>query len=135
MSLAYVDDVASGFAAALERAEDGSAYILGGDNKTLVDLFAAFEAETGIAPPKRKIPYAIARIAGRLQRWRAELFDVEPELTDQVVRIYAHEWAYTSARAEAELGYRVTPLREGIARTVAWMRERGLLLSRSGSVR
>jgi farnesol dehydrogenase len=135
MSFAFVEDVVSGFAAALERAKDGSAYILGGDNKTLVDLFAAFQAETGIAPPKLKIPYGVARIVGRLQRWRAELFGVEPELTDEVVRIYAHEWAYSSARAEAELGYRVTPLREGIAKTVAWLRERGVLPRDGGSAR
>jgi farnesol dehydrogenase len=127
MSFAYVDDVTQGFLAALERAKDGSAYILGGDNRTLVDLFAAFERETGIPAPRLKIPYAAARMVGRLQRWRAEWLGIEPELTDEVVRIYAHEWAYSSSRAEAELGYRVTPLGEGIARTVAWMREQGLL--------
>jgi len=135
MSFAFVDDVASGFTAALERAKDGSAYILGGDNKTLVDLFTAFQAETGIAPPTRKIPFAVARFAGRLERWRAELFGVEPELTDEIVRIYAHEWAYSSARAEAQLGYRITPLREGVSRTVAWLRERGDLPSRTSGAR
>ncbi len=127
MSFAYVEDVASGFAAALAQAKDGSAYILGGDNKTLLDLFVAFQTETGIAPPKLKVPYALARVAGRLERWRAELFGVEPEVTDQVVRIYAREWAYSSARAEAELGYRITPLGEGVAKTVAWLREHGAL--------
>jgi farnesol dehydrogenase len=133
MSLAYVQDVASGFAAALTRAKDGGAYILGGANETLVDLFAAFQAETGIAPPKMRIPYAVARIAGRLERWRAEWFGIEPEVTDEVVRIYAHEWAYSSARAEAELGYRITPLREGVAKTVNWLREKGALPPRGDS--
>jgi farnesol dehydrogenase len=134
MSFAYVDDIASGFAAALERAKNGSAYIFGGENKTLVDLFAAFEFQTGIAPPKMKIPYAIARFAGRLERWRAELFGIEPEVTDEIVRIYAHEWAYSSARAEAELGYRITPLRDGIAKTVTWLREHGALAPRQTGV-
>jgi farnesol dehydrogenase len=127
MSFAYIDDVTSGFAAALNRAKDGSAYILGGDNKTLVDLFAAFELQTGIASPTMKIPYALARFAGRLERWRAELFGIEPAVTDEIVRIYAHEWAYSSARAEDELGYRITPLRDGIAQTVTWLREHGAL--------
>jgi farnesol dehydrogenase len=127
MSFAYVEDVTAGFAAALERARDGSAYILGGDNRTLVELFRAFQAETKIPPPRLKIPYAAARMVGRLQRWRAELFGVEPELTDEIVRIYAHEWAYSSARAQAELGYRITPLESGIAKTTSWLRERGLL--------
>jgi len=129
MSFAFVDDVTSGFAAALERPADGSAYILGGDNKTLLDLFAAFEAETGIAPPRIKIPYAVAGAIGKVQRWRAEWFGVEPELTDEVVRVYSHEWAYSSTRAEAELGYRITPLRDGIAATVAWLRRTGRLES------
>ena len=127
MSFAYIDDVTSGFAAALQHAKDGSAYILGGENKTLVDLFAAFESETGIAPPKMKIPYAIARFAGRVERWRAELFGIEPEVTDEIVRIYAHEWAYSSKRAQAELDYRITPLEDGVAKTVAWLREHGAL--------
>lgn len=127
MSFAYVDDVTAGFAAALARGRDGAGYILGGDNKTLVDLFRAFHAATGIRPPKIKIPYAAARMVGRLQRWRAELTGVEPELTDEVVRIYAHEWAYSSARAQAELGYTVTPLETGVAKTVAWLRAQGLM--------
>jgi nucleoside-diphosphate-sugar epimerase len=133
MSLAFVDDVVSGFSSALTRASDGSGYILGGENKTLVDLFAAFELQTGIAPPKMRIPYAIARFAGRLERWRAELFGVEPEVTDEIVRIYAHEWAYSSARAEAELGYRITPLRDGMAKTVDWLREYGMLPERGAA--
>ena len=54
-----------------------------------------------------------------------------PPLTDEIVRIYAHEWTYSSARAEAELGYRITPLREGVAKTVAWLREHGALTPRS----
>lgn len=127
MSLAFVDDVTSGYAAALERAADGSAYILGGDNRTLADLFAAFQAATGIAPPRLKIPYAAATLIGKLQRWRAELFGTPPELTDEVVRIYRREWAYSSAKAQRELGYTVTPLEEGVARTAAWLREKNLI--------
>jgi NAD+-dependent farnesol dehydrogenase len=127
MSFAFVDDVTTGFAAALERAADGSAYILGGDNRTLVALFEAFRQATGIGPPKIRIPYWAGRGIGRMQRWRAELFGVEPELTDEIVRIYAREWAYSSARAQRELGYHVTPLEEGVAKTVAWLRERGEL--------
>jgi farnesol dehydrogenase len=127
MTFAYIDDVTFGFLAALERAKDGTGYILGGDSRTLVDLFAAFQAETGISPPKLKIPYAVARCVGHVQKWRAELFGIEPELTDEIVRIYAHEWTYSSAKAQAELGYRITPFEEGVAKTVAWLREIGAL--------
>ncbi len=124
---AYVEDVAEGVAVALERARPGSAYILGGENRTVAELFDAFQAATGIPAPKRHIPYALAGLVGRAQRLWAELTGREPELTDEVVEIYRHEWAYSSARAERELGYRITPFPEGVRRTAAWLRETGAL--------
>lgn len=124
---AYVEDVCAGFVAALDRARAGSGYVLGGENKTVRELFASFERASGIAPPKRTIPYGVARVVGKLQRFRAWAFNVEPELTDDVVEVYKHEWAYTSERSERDLGYRVTSLDDGVSRTVAWLREIGEL--------
>lgn len=124
---AFADDVVEGAAAALERARPGSAYILGGENRTARELFAAFERATGIAAPRRRIPFALAGLVGRLQRWRAALLHVEPELTDEVVGIYRHEWAYSSERAVRELGYRITPFEEAVATTVDWLRREGEL--------
>jgi len=125
---AYVEDVADGVAAALDRAPPGSAYILGGENRTVTELFQAFHAASGVHPPRRHIPYAVAGLLGRAQRLWAELTGREPELTDEVVEIYRHEWAYSSSRAERELGYRITPFAEGIARTAAWLRTTGVLV-------
>jgi farnesol dehydrogenase len=124
---AFVDDVADGVAAALERARPGSAYILGGENRTVAELFRVFEAASGIPAPRRHIPYAVAGFLGRVQRLWGELTGREPELTDEVVEIYRHEWAYSSARAERELGYRITPFAEGVVRTVAWLQATGAL--------
>jgi farnesol dehydrogenase len=127
LCFAFVDDVAAGFVAALERAAPRAAYVLGGENRTLVDLFEAFGRRTGIAPPSRRIPYAVAAAVGWAQRKRADWFGTEPELTDEVVGIYRHEWAYSSRRAERELGYRITPFEEALGRTVAWLEETGRL--------
>jgi farnesol dehydrogenase len=124
---AYVDDVATGVVAALERGRPGEGYILGGENRTGIDLFEAFRAATGVAPPKRKIPFWAARVIGKVQRWRAEVFGIEPELTDEVVGIYCHEWAYSSNKAVSELDYRITPFDEAVAKTVNWLREAGKL--------
>jgi farnesol dehydrogenase len=124
---AYVEDVARGTAAALARGQPGSGYILGGENRTARELFAAFQAASGIAPPRRKVPFAVAALIGKLQRWRGALLGIEPELTDEVVGIYRHEWAYDSSLAERELGYEITPFPVALERTVAWLRENGEL--------
>jgi farnesol dehydrogenase len=132
LCFAYVDDVATGFVAAVERAAPGAAYVLGGENRTLAELFESFGRRTGIAPPARRIPYALAAAVGWVQRKRADWFGIEPELTDEVVGIYRHEWAYSSARAERELGYRITPFEEALARTVAWLEKTGTLAAARG---
>jgi farnesol dehydrogenase len=124
---AYVEDVADGIAAAIDRARPGSAYILGGENRTVAELFRVFEAASGIPAPRRHIPYGLAGLVGRVQRLWAEVGGREPTLTDEVVEIYRHEWAYSSARAERELGYKITPFAEGVVRTVAWLRATGAL--------
>jgi farnesol dehydrogenase len=124
---AFVDDVTAGFEAALEHARPGSAYILGGDNRTVLELFDCFEAAAGIRPPKRNIPFGVASLIGKVQRWRAQLTGVEPELTDEVVGVYRHEWAYSSDAAVRDLGYRITGLENGVAKTTEWLRRTGEL--------
>jgi len=124
---AYVDDVTAGFEAALTKAEPGSGYILGGDNRTVLELFDSFETASGIRPPKRKIPFGVAALIGWIQRWRAQLTGIEPELTDEVVGVYRHEWAYSSDAATRDLGYRVTSLEDGVAKTTEWLRKTGEL--------
>ena len=125
----YIDDVVDGIFQATLKAEPGSNYVLGGENKTALELFAAFEQASGVRPPKRSIPFGVATWIGRFQRWGAELFGLEPELTDEVVGVYRHEWAYSSARAERELGYSITPFDQAVAQTTAWLREQGAIRS------
>jgi NAD+-dependent farnesol dehydrogenase len=130
---AFIDDVVEGVVLALDRARPGSGYVLGGENRTPLELFRAFARASGIAEPKRRIPFAVAELIGRAARWRADRFGVEPALTDEVVRIYRNEWAYSSDRAARELGYRITPFEDAIDRTVAWLRSIGEIPARTRS--
>ena len=42
-----------------------------------------------------------------------------------MVEIYKHNWAYDSTLAQNELGYRVTPLKDGMTEMVAWLKSSG----------
>ncbi len=120
--LAYVEDVAEGFRLALERAAPGARYVLGGENLTLRAALDLIAEAADVPAPRRRIPYGVAMILGRVLRWRARLTGREPALTDEEVEIYRREWAYSSARAQRELGYTVTPAREGIERFIRWLK-------------
>ena len=121
-SYAYVDDVAAGHLAALERAAAGSRYFLAGENATMTALFALLAEVSGTTPPTRHIPYAAAATLGYALYLWAELTGLPPQLTHEVVGVFRQHWAYSSAHAERDLGYRPTPLRDGLRRTVEWLR-------------
>jgi farnesol dehydrogenase len=121
----FVDDVARGAALVLENAPPGGRYVLGGENVTQGDFYSLVGRLTGAKIPSLRLPDGVAKTAGALQKWWAGLRDKTPQLTPDLVDVYKHDWAYSSARAERELGYRWRSLAEGLALSVAWLKESG----------
>jgi farnesol dehydrogenase len=121
----FVEDVARGIGLALERARPGSRYVLGGENVTLGDFYGMVEELSGVPVPKRRLPDSLAVALGAAQKAWARLRGTTPALTPDLVEVYRHDWAYSSARAAAELGYTFRPLRQGLAATLAWLEESG----------
>jgi farnesol dehydrogenase len=119
---AFAGDVARGHLLALERGIAGQGYILGGENATQDDLFSLLQALTGLASPRLTVPYWAAETLGALLVFRAHLTGRPPAVTPGMVATFRHEWAYRSARAERELGYTTTPLREGLRVTLESLR-------------
>ena len=124
---ANVDDVSRAFGMI---ARDTSTYYVIGyqpENATMDGLFAQLAELTGVPAPRRHIPYPMARALGFAMWGWAELTGREPQLTHQVVDVFREHWAYSSRKAEAELGYQSRPLREGLRITIDWLRERDLI--------
>ena len=47
--------------------------------------------------------------------------------THQVVNVFREHWAYTPAKAEAELGYKPRTLKDGLRLTLEWLKDRQLI--------
>lgn len=119
----YVDDVARGIGQVLERAPAGARYVLGGENVTLADFYGVVEELSGVPVPRRRLPDGLAKTLGAAQKAWARLRGSTPALTPDLVEVYRHDWAYSSAHAAADLGYSHRRLREGLAASLAWLRE------------
>lgn len=117
-SYAYVEDVAAGYVAALERGRPGDTYRLGGANVPQMRLFEIVREQTGRRPPRR-IPDAVAGVLGVAEELRARLLHGTPKLTRGTLEILRHDWALDSSQAAADLGYVATRLEDGVARTLA----------------
>jgi farnesol dehydrogenase len=119
---AFVEDVARGHLLALDRARDGEAYALGGEDADLNEVLALIEELSGVPAPKRHLPLGLVRAIGAAEVALARATGRIPELTPGVVEIYDHEWRLSSEKARRELGYETTSLREGLRRTIDWVR-------------
>ncbi len=112
--LSFVDarDVAAGLVALGDRGRAGERYILASDVGNL--SYGAFFRRVGEVTGVRRVlllqPRRLAAAAAPYVPW---------SVTRDEARAASHWWFATSAKAEAELGYRTRPLEETIAATAA----------------
>lgn len=116
-SFSFVEDVADGHALALERGTPGARYGLGGHNLPMVSMFEWRRRHEGRRVPI-DLPMPLARFAAVLDETRARLTRRRPRLTRGSLAILSHDWPVDSSAAVHELGYRMTPFDEVMARTV-----------------
>jgi nucleoside-diphosphate-sugar epimerase len=119
-----VDDLVQGHLLAMERGRPGERYILGGENVSLKHFFALVDAASGRRHLQVNLPPAFALAFAHLERLKAEWLRLHPKITPGWVETFLADWTYSSAKAQKELGYRITPLAEGIRRTLEWLHER-----------
>ncbi len=117
-SYAWVEDVARGHVAALERGRPGGRYWLGGENCRQMRVFELVRHLTG-RPLPRRLPAWLAAGVGAIEEFRAGVTGRPPLLTAGTVEILTRDWTMDSSLAVDELGYSILPLEEGIARLVA----------------
>jgi dihydroflavonol-4-reductase len=120
--LNFVDvaDVAEGHLLACERGRPGARYILGRENLTLEQLFARLEKLSGVAAPKRKIPYALAYAAGVVTTAWASVSGREPRAPLDAVRMAREKKWVSHEKASRELGYAPGPVDRALERAIMW---------------
>jgi dihydroflavonol-4-reductase len=127
LNLVHVDDVADGHLAALRRGVVGERYILGGENVTLADMLADISRLVGRAPPRLRVPRAVAFPVAYASEAMAWITGREPFATVDGIRMAEHRMFFTAAKAERELGFRARPYREALEDAVRWFRQAGYL--------
>jgi len=117
-SYTYVDDVANAHVAALTHPQPARDYVVGGVNAPQQAIYEMLRDSRGRALPRR-LPYAVAMAAAFGAEIYAGMSGRAPLLTRGVVDIFGHDWSLDSSAAQADLGLHITPLADGLARTLA----------------
>jgi len=118
----FVDDVVNGHILALEKGVSGEKYILGGENVSYVDFFKVLSEISGKGYILFKFPLYFMLFISFFMLIIAKGFGVKPLITPGWVRKYNYNWILSSNKASKKLGYKITPLRTGIERTLDFLR-------------
>lgn len=136
LNLVDVRDVAAGHRLALERGRPGRRYILGNENLTLAEILGILSEETGLPPPRLRIPHAaaigIAALDELVEGW---LLRREPIAPLDGARMARRRMFFSPARAVAELGLPQSPVRAALRDAAEWYRAEGRAPRPAGVVR
>ena len=126
LNLVDVVDCAEGHLLAMEKAQPGERYILGGENLTLKQILDKLGAITGLPSPQVKLPYAVALAAGVVGSVVVgKMLKREPRATIEAVRIARKKMFVTSAKAQRDLGWNPRPIDGALQRAVEWFKANG----------
>jgi dihydroflavonol-4-reductase len=128
VSVAYVDGVTDVHLAAAERGLSGERYLVADEHANHVELARATLQAAG--RPLRVPPVAPAPVLKVLAAGLAPLarvFGFTPLIAPGQLSFLLWNARVDASKAQRELGFRPTPLAEGVARTVAFLRQEKLV--------
>ncbi len=116
----YVYDVVDAMIKVLEREDiNKEEFILGGENIKFVDYLNMIADTAGRKEP-RHFPMGIAKFYGWICEVGGKVTGNIPYITRDTLDSFELHRAYSSEKAKKQIGYKITPLKEGLKETVAW---------------
>ena len=113
VSPTFVDDIATGIVAALDRGRVGEVYIMGGESIRLREAMGIAARAGGRRAPRLTVPTGVLRLGVRLAPGAGALFGLAPNL-GEILRAADGVTVWAShAKASSELGYAPRDLATG----------------------
>ena len=105
LNLIDVRDVALGMRRAMSVGVPGRRYLLGAENWSVKRVFDFLAAETGLPPPRWRVPYGVALVAAYASELYASAVTGEvPAATVTGVKLTRRRMQFDASRSLAELG-------------------------------
>ncbi len=127
LCVVHVEDVAEGHWLAFEKGEVGRRYVLGGENLALRDILGKIAAIAGRKPPTVRLPIGPLMPVAKVMEGLARVTGGQPMMTAESLKMARKRMYFSSARAEAELGYTARPADTALADAISWFRDNGYL--------
>ena len=132
----YLNDVVDGLISAIDKNDlKGEEFILGGVNTKFSDWLDLIAEIVGKKRKPRHFPMSIALMYGWLCELKTKITKKAPfinmnpriifgpYINRATVKMIDYNWVYSSKKAIEKLGYKITPLREGLEQTIKWYKD------------
>lgn len=127
LSFNHVREIAKAHVSAATLGRPGQSYLLGGDDTSLAALARGAAQLLGLAPPRFVAPASVLRALGGVLGSLTPARASEPLMTREMAHLMSVTTLCDSRKAEQELDFKRTPLRECLVDCHAWLRDTGLV--------
>ena len=127
VSVAYVEGVTEVHLAAAERGVSGERYLVSDAHVSNRELATEIVRAAGGGRVPPIAPAALMKLLATVSAPLARTFGFKPLIAPGQLSFLLWDARVDASKAQRELGFRPTPLAEGITRTLAFLREQGLV--------
>ena len=121
LTFTHVREVVAAHIAAASAGENGGQYLLGGENKTMLDLVREVSLLLGKPAPTKEMSVGLLRLVALGGDLLSRVTGKEPPITPEVVKTIGKNTYTFSAKAQRDLGYRIVPLNQMVKDCYDWM--------------
>lgn len=118
-----VEDVARGHLLAWKKGKRGERYILGGENLSWESIMTLACEVVGAPAPRYRLPNGLLRSWIRLSDFAFTLFHKRPPWPRDYLHYLGRLYYFSSAKAQQELAYTITPFRQTLEKADQWFLE------------
>jgi dihydroflavonol-4-reductase len=125
LTFTHVREVVAAHIAAAYKGENGGQYLLGGENKSMLDLVREVSALLGKPAPAKEMPAGLLRVLAKFGDFFSHFTGKPPAITPEMAEAFGRSISTSSAKAQRELGYRVVALNVMAKDCYEWMAAEG----------
>ncbi len=121
LTFTHVREVAKAHIAAADKGENGGQYLLGGENRTMLEMVQEIARLLGKPVPQKAAPAGLIKLIASVSDVVSNFTGREPTITPEIADGLGGVSRTTSAKAQRDLGYQVVPLNVMVKDCYDWM--------------
>jgi nucleoside-diphosphate-sugar epimerase len=123
-SWAFVEDIARGIVSAAVSNISNERFLLGGENKTLAEVYDMADAVSGKKHLRFSINFKTSMVSASILEFLAGAFGRKPIVTKEWLKFILDSRKFSCEKAVVNLNYKITPFNRAMGKTIDWLLHR-----------